>query len=76
MIFFLVPETKQLTLEELDHVFEVPTMDHCRYQSNVWLPWFIKSKIFRKKVDLPSLYNFDEVADHVAPEPARGSRAV
>lgn len=42
MVFFLMPETKQRTLEELDHVFNVPTWKHARYQGGVILPWFIK----------------------------------
>jgi MFS family permease len=72
MIFFLLPETKQLTLEELDYVFGVPTSRHASYQLNTWLPWVIKSKVFRQDVKLEQLYHLEEVggieksADYVA----------
>ncbi|ODN80979.1 hypothetical protein L202_03089 [Cryptococcus amylolentus CBS 6039] len=61
LIFFFLPETKQLTLEELDYVFGVPTATHASYQAKVWAPWFIKSKILRKKVELEPLYHLEEV---------------
>ncbi|KAF9024797.1 hypothetical protein BDP27DRAFT_1248583 [Rhodocollybia butyracea] len=62
MIFFLVPETKQGTLEELDYVFAVPTTKHISYQGTVFLPYWIKKWVFcRRDTVLPPLYNFDEV---------------
>ncbi|WVQ81201.1 hypothetical protein IAT38_003323 [Cryptococcus sp. DSM 104549] len=62
MIFLLLPETKQLTLEELDYVFGVPTSKHAAYQLHTWLPWFVKSKILRQKgVYLEPLYHLEEV---------------
>lgn len=41
-IFLWVPETKLLTLEELDYVFAVPTTKFIKYQLNVSLPYFVK----------------------------------
>jgi len=38
MIFLLVPETKQRTLEELDYIFAVPTRVHIHYQLTKALP--------------------------------------
>ncbi|KAH8828536.1 hypothetical protein DL96DRAFT_1603621 [Flagelloscypha sp. PMI_526] len=63
MIFFLLPETKQRTLEELDYVFAVPMRTHANYQLTKFLPYFIKRYVFcgGKKVTLEPLYNFDEV---------------
>jgi len=62
MIFFLLPETKQLTLEELDYVFGVPTSQHAKYQLDTYLPYLIKKYIFRKKdAVLKPLYNLEEV---------------
>ncbi|WVQ73793.1 hypothetical protein IAR50_003373 [Cryptococcus sp. DSM 104548] len=61
LIFFFLPETKQLTLEELDYVFGVPTATHAAYQGKVWAPWFFKSKILRQKVELAPLYHLEEV---------------
>lgn len=63
LIFFFLPETKQLTLEELDSVFGVPTSVHARHQISTWLPWWFKHYIFRtaRKDDLRPLYNFDEL---------------
>jgi len=62
MIFFLLPETKQRTLEELDYVFAVPTARHANYQLTEFLPYWIKRWVFlRKDAELKPLYNFDEV---------------
>jgi sugar porter (SP) family MFS transporter len=62
MIFFLLPETKQRTLEELDYVFAVPTSKHASYQLTEFLPYFIKRWVLmRKNTELKPLYNFDEV---------------
>ncbi|PPQ89516.1 hypothetical protein CVT25_012188 [Psilocybe cyanescens] len=62
MIFFLVPETKQRTLEELDSVFAVPTSKHVKYQAATFLPYFIKRWIFfRKDATLKPLYHFEEI---------------
>jgi len=49
MIFFLVPETKQLTLEELDQIFSIPTAHMARHQTTLWLPYIIKRHVFRQK---------------------------
>lgn len=62
MIFFLMPETKQRTLEELDYVFAVPTWKHVSYQGGTYLPWFIKRYVFwQKDAYLEPLYHLDEV---------------
>ncbi|KAL2819664.1 putative facilitated glucose transporter [Aspergillus cavernicola] len=53
MIFCFVRETKQLTLEELDQVFSVPTREFLNHETTVWLPWFIKRHIFRKDIPKP-----------------------
>ncbi|KAL1412168.1 hypothetical protein Q8F55_003177 [Vanrija albida] len=62
LIFFFLPETKQLTLEELDYVFGVPMSRHAKYQGTEWLPWFIKRYILRQKdAHLEPLYNLEEI---------------
>ncbi|KAF1935431.1 hypothetical protein EJ02DRAFT_439248 [Clathrospora elynae] len=53
MIFCFVRETKQLTLEELDQVFSVPTSSYLKYETTVWLPYFIKRHILRQKIIKP-----------------------
>ncbi|KAH7134526.1 putative facilitated glucose transporter [Dactylonectria estremocensis] len=53
MIFCFVRETKQLTLEELDQVFSVPTSKFIKYELTVWLPWFIRRYILRQKIARP-----------------------
>ena len=65
MIFCFVRETKQLTLEELDQVYSVPTRQFIGYESKVWLPWFIKRYIFLRKVPAPP--PFIERAEKVDP---------
>jgi sugar porter (SP) family MFS transporter len=61
MIFLLMPETKQRTLEELDYVFAVPTSRHVSYQVKTFLPYWIRRYVFFRDVELKPLYNFDEV---------------
>ncbi|ORY23921.1 and other transporter-domain-containing protein [Naematelia encephala] len=76
MIFFLLPETKQLTLEELDYVFGVPTSKHAGYQLHTWLPWFIKRHVFRNKnARLEPLYHLEEVGG-VEKDPEYTAQAV
>ncbi|KAG6023009.1 hypothetical protein E4U41_002112 [Claviceps citrina] len=53
MIFCFVRETKQLTLEEIDHVFAVPTKKFIHYELTVWLPWFLKRYVLMRKVARP-----------------------
>ena len=54
-----VPETKALSLEELDQVFSVPTRTHAAYQLKA-LPRNIRKYIFRQNVeDIPPLYNYE-----------------
>ena len=58
-ILLFVPETKALSLEELDSVFSVPTSTHAAYQIKA-LPHNIKKYIFRMKVDpIPPLYEHE-----------------
>nr|POF14354.1 polyol transporter 5 [Quercus suber] len=54
MIFCFVRETKQLTLEEIDQVFSIPTREFLRYETTVWLPYFIKRHIFRRSIPKPA----------------------
>jgi hypothetical protein len=46
LIFLFVPETKGISLEELDDVFSVPTRTFIQYQTKEWLPYFFKRHIF------------------------------
>ncbi|PPQ73733.1 hypothetical protein CVT26_011888 [Gymnopilus dilepis] len=72
MIFFLLPETKQRTLEELDYVFAVPTRKHASYQLTTFLPYWIQRYVFFRKVELEPLYHFDEVVSYTTPEKGAG----
>ena len=49
MIFFLVYETKDLTLEQLDARFEVPTKTHAAWAIRDAL-WFIRYYVFMRKI--------------------------
>ncbi|KAG0647516.1 Sugar-proton symporter PLT5 [Hyphodiscus hymeniophilus] len=53
MIFCFVRETKQLTLEEIDQVFSVPTKSFLDYEVNTWLPYFFKRHILRQRIGKP-----------------------
>ncbi|OBW63920.1 MAG: Uncharacterized protein AUREO_060140 [Aureobasidium pullulans] len=55
MIFAFVRETKQLTLEEIDQVFSVPTKTFLNYELTTWLPWFVKRHLlFQKSTPKPA----------------------
>lgn len=61
IIFFWVPETKELTLEELDYVFAVPTQKFIKYQLREAVPYFWKRWIlWQKDATLFPLYDFSE----------------
>lgn len=53
MIFAFVRETKQLTLEEIDQVFSVPTKEFLAYETKTWLPYFVKRHILRRRIAKP-----------------------
>ncbi|KAJ6069051.1 hypothetical protein N7499_010938 [Penicillium canescens] len=59
LIFFIVPETMQRTLEELDYTFGVPIHRHARYQVGTWLPWFIQRYILFRPAKLEPLYKLE-----------------
>lgn len=59
LVLLFVPETKALTLEELDHIFSVPTMKHARYQLKNCI-WHLRTWVFRQKLEpMPKLYEID-----------------
>ncbi|GHJ89089.1 hypothetical protein NliqN6_5491 [Naganishia liquefaciens] len=61
MIFHLVPETKALTLEELDYVFSVPSSTFIKYQYKYALPYWIKRWIFwQRNVRLQPMVVLDD----------------
>lgn len=56
LVFFLVPETKMRTLEELDGVFSISTRRFIRYQTKEYLPWWTKRYLLgNQKLDLVRL---------------------
>ena len=58
--WFFLPETKNLTLEELDNIFNVRNRDHATYYLQK-LPWAFKKHIFRQDVaPMAPLYAFDQ----------------
>ncbi|KAL4992674.1 hypothetical protein BDW68DRAFT_173062 [Aspergillus falconensis] len=48
--YFCLPETKALSLEELDQVFSVPTTQHAKHYAEM-LPWYFKKWILRQDVE-------------------------
>lgn len=53
MIFCFVRETKQLTLEEIDQVFSVPTSKFIKHELFVTTPYVIKRHFLRQKIPKP-----------------------
>ncbi|RDW86960.1 sugar porter family MFS transporter [Aspergillus mulundensis] len=48
--YFCLPETKALSLEELDQVFSVSTRQHARHYAEM-LPWYAKKWVLRRDVE-------------------------
>lgn len=69
MILLFVPETKALTLEELDQVFSVPTSKHMSYQLRNGL-WHFRVWVLRQKLEpLPPFYRkADTMSGHQTTE--------
>ncbi|KAJ7078680.1 proton myo-inositol cotransporter [Mycena epipterygia] len=59
-ILFFVPETKSLSLEELDQVFSVPTRTHAAYQLRQ-IPYLFNKYILRRDIPQELLYSWDSV---------------
>jgi hypothetical protein len=55
LIYFLVPETKQYSLEELDFVFGVPRRTFASYKAG-YLVKAVRHYVFRQKVVFTDLY--------------------
>nr|XP_018263403.1 uncharacterized protein I303_04897 [Kwoniella dejecticola CBS 10117]OBR85561.1 hypothetical protein I303_04897 [Kwoniella dejecticola CBS 10117] len=67
MLYCLVPETKQLTLEELDQVFSVPTGKFIDYQFTKVAPWWFKRYVlFKRDAVCEPLYVEDHDIAHRA----------
>ena len=63
MIFCFVRETKQLTLEELDQVFSVPTSQFISHELTVATPNFWRRHLFRQKIPkAPAIIDRDDKA--------------
>nr|XP_019006735.1 uncharacterized protein I203_00328 [Kwoniella mangroviensis CBS 8507]OCF70196.1 hypothetical protein I203_00328 [Kwoniella mangroviensis CBS 8507] len=61
LAFLFMRETKQLSLEELDQVFSVPTSVYINYQFTKWLPWAFKRYVlFDRKKQLEPLFHKDK----------------
>lgn len=57
--YFCLPETKALSLEELDQVFSVPTTKHINHYRGM-LPWYFKKYILRGDVEpKKQLYDYE-----------------
>ncbi|RMZ77923.1 hypothetical protein DV738_g4102, partial [Chaetothyriales sp. CBS 135597] len=49
LVFFLVPETRLKTLDELDQVFAVSSRKFVHYQVTEYLPWIVQYYVLRRK---------------------------
>ncbi|KAL9934846.1 hypothetical protein V8E36_006621 [Tilletia maclaganii] len=67
-VFFFMPETKQLSLEELDQVFAVPMKKHAAYQLRQ-LKYGFRTRVLRQKnVEKEELYHIDPtIKRHAGP---------
>ncbi|RCI11556.1 hypothetical protein L249_7568 [Ophiocordyceps polyrhachis-furcata BCC 54312] len=78
LVFLLVEETKQLTLEELDHVFAVSKYEFMRFQVTEYLPWLLRRALGGGQRTPPVLYKEmtftqQDSEDDIGPFPERHS---
>ncbi|KAF1834829.1 plastidic glucose transporter 4 [Decorospora gaudefroyi] len=76
--YFLLPETKALTLEELDTVFDVGNRQFATYYRKK-LPWYMQKYILRKNVEpMEPLFELHEKGPYrdYASEPVGGPHTV
>lgn len=65
MIFCFVRETKQLTLEEIDDVFSVPTSKYISYELKVRVPWYLRTRLLRQKIpEPPKILEKEDAVEH------------
>ncbi|RLV90987.1 Myo-inositol transporter 2 [Spathaspora sp. JA1] len=62
LVLWFLPETKGLTLEELDDVFSVPTLEHAAYQTKSFWNGIQRVVLHRDVAPLPPLYNHQRLA--------------
>ncbi|KAI5959082.1 uncharacterized protein KGF55_005573 [Candida pseudojiufengensis] len=63
MVLWFLPETKQLTLEELDDVFAVPMYTHAIYRTRTFLRGFQEHVLRRKNLpEIPPIYTHQRMA--------------
>ncbi|KAJ6131556.1 hypothetical protein N7523_001262 [Penicillium sp. IBT 18751x] len=71
LVLLFVPETKALTLEELDQVFSVSTRKHASYQLKNAI-WHFRVWVLRQKLDpLPQFYQGAERLAEVGETPSK-----
>jgi len=64
MIYCFVRETKQLTLEEIDQVFSVPTAQFLKHESSVIVPYLFKRHVLRRRIPHPpKFYEKQEIVE-------------
>lgn len=56
MVFLFVEETKQRSLEELDHIFAVSKREFIRFKVSSYLPWVVRKYVFGLERPEPKLY--------------------
>ncbi|KPI40565.1 Inositol transporter 1 [Cyphellophora attinorum] len=60
VVFLFVPETRLMTLEELDGVFRISTRKFIHYQCVEYLPWWTRKYVMREKgQEVPQMANDD-----------------
>lgn len=62
LVLWFLPETKGLTLEELDEVFSVSAMEHALYQTKAFINTLRKYVLRQEVTPLPPLYGHHRLA--------------
>jgi hypothetical protein len=68
LVYFIVEETKQMSLEDLEQIYKVPKRDFAKFQATEYLPWILRRLLKLSNEEKPNLY--DDNTNSGFPSPA------
>lgn len=57
LVFLLVEETKQRSLEDLEQIYNISKRNFAKFQATVMLPWFLGRWLLGSKEEKPEIFD-------------------